>query len=379
MPEGLPRVVVDLEKLRHINCGLGRFSLHLAEELLRIAAGRFQPVFFLPPDTERHFPRGGFERRDVAVWKKEGFAQLYRPFVQPWLPPSEIALWHVTNQASKYLPLDLRVPVLLTIHDLSFLHEAPVAGREGEIRRKLAAIQRKVDRAAALATDSEYVAEDVRRHLDVGGRAVHVVPLGISPPPAAAARRPAFVPEGGFLLTVGNSLPHKNFHVLLEMLEKLPGDRLVIAGKKATPYGEFLDREVARRGLGERVFLPGEVSDGDRQWLYENCTAFLFPSLTEGFGLPVLEAMQCGRPVFVSRNTSLPEIAGDFGVYFDSHDPEAMAATLREGLQRAAADGQLGPRLRRHAAGFSWAATAEGYARIYASLTRQPLPAAPGN
>ncbi len=69
MPERPPRVVVDLEKLRHINCGLGRFSLHLAEELLRVAPGRFRPVFFLPPGAERHLPATGYDRVGVAFWK----------------------------------------------------------------------------------------------------------------------------------------------------------------------------------------------------------------------------------------------------------------------------------------------------------------------
>jgi len=118
------------------------------------------------------------------------------------------------------------------------------------------------------------------------------------------------------------------------------------------------------------VVMPGEVSDTDRQWLYEHCEAFLFPSLTEGFGLPVLEAMQCGRPVFVSRATSLPEIAGEHGFYFDSYDAAAMAAVLADGLRRFRADRDAAERLKRHAAGFSWAAMAEGYARVYEQVIR---------
>jgi glycosyltransferase involved in cell wall biosynthesis len=370
MPSGPPRVVIDLEKLRHINCGLGRFALHLAEEVLRIAPGRFRPVFFLPPGATAHLPAGGFERMPVAFWKKEHLARLVRPVVRSFLPPPDVALWHVTNQTSKYLPLDPRIPVVLTIHDLTFLHEAPQEGREREITRKLAAIARKARRAAAIVTDSQWVADDIRRHVPLDCRPVHVVPLGIAPPTPAAASRPAFVPAGRFLLSIGNSLPHKNFHVLLDLLERLPDDRLVIAGKKQTPYGGFLEREVARRGLTGRVVMPGEVSDPDRQWLYEHCEAFLFPSLTEGFGLPVLEAMQCGRPVFVSRATSLPEIAGAHGYYFDSYDAAAMAAVLADGLRRFRADRDAAERLKRHAAGFSWAAMAEGYARVYEQVIR---------
>jgi glycosyltransferase involved in cell wall biosynthesis len=371
MTAPLPRVVIDLEKLRHINCGLGRFSLHLGKEMLAVAPGRFEPVLLLPKDGERHFPDGGYDTIHIAPWKKEAVRRLYRPLARPFLPAPRIGLWHMTNQMSKYLPLDPRIPVLLTIHDLNFLHEACHDEQVGKIARKLADIQTKIDRAAAVVTDSQFVADDVATHLELGGRPISVVPLGLSPPPAAAAERPAWLPAGPFLLTVGNCLAHKNFHVLFDLIDHLPDRRLVIAGKKATPYGEFLGRELSRRRLAGRAVLPGEVSDADRQWLYENCEAFLFPSLTEGFGFPVLEAMHAGCPVFMARTTCLPEIAGDHGFYLESFDPAAMAAAFTAGLAAFRADPEFGPRARAHAATYSWAATARGYARVYESLFSQ--------
>ena len=368
----LPRVVVDLEKIRHINTGLGRFSLHLGRELLNAARGRFQPVFFLPRGAERHFPTGGFDLIDAAEWKKESLRRFVRPIVQPLLPQPAVDLWHVSNQASKYLPLDRRIPVVLTIHDLNFLHEGPPERRRWEIRRKLAAVQRRIDRAAAVVTVSQFTADDVQSHLNLKGRPVHVVPNGMAPPPAASAVRPAFLTEGPFLLTVGNVLPHKNFRVLIGLMERLPGRRLVIAGKKATPYGAAIEREIARRGLGDRVIMPGEVSDGDRQWLYEHCEAFLFPSLAEGFGFPVLEAMQCGKPVFLSRATSLPEIGGENGFYFESYEPESMARVFHAGMARVDNTAGFTETLHIHAASFTWASAAERYAQVYDRVLSPP-------
>ena len=280
----------------------------------------------------------------------------------------------MTNQMSKYLPLDPRVPVVLTINDLNFLHEAPHDEQVGKIARKLSDIQAKIDRAAAVVTDSQFVADDVASQLRLGGRPIHVVPLGLSPPPPAAAERPAWLPPGPFLLTVGNCLAHKNFHVLLDLLEKLPDRRLVIAGKKATPYGDFLGREVSRRRLEGRAILPGEVRDADRQWLYEHCEAFLFPSLAEGFGFPVLEAMQAGRPVFMARTTCLPEIAGEHGFYLDSFEPSAMAASFTAGMTAFDADPDAAHRGQAHAATYRWGATARGYARVYESIVGQNAP-----
>jgi glycosyltransferase involved in cell wall biosynthesis len=370
-----PRVVIDLEKLRYINCGLGRFSLYLARELLAAGHGRIEPVLFLPRSARDLFAAAAPECLLVRPWKKEAVAGLVRPLVQPFLGRRRFDLWHVTNQMSKYLPLDARVPVLLTIHDLNFLHESPAEGHSREERdrddqRKLADIQRKVDRATAIATVSQFVADDIRARLAIRGRPVHVVHNGLAAPAAASATAPAWAPPGPFLLTVGNCLPHKNFHALFELLGQLPEERLVIAGKKTTPYGEFLEQEAVRRGLAPRVTMPGEVSDGDRQWLYENCRAFLFPSLTEGFGLPVIEAMQCGKPVFLSRRTSLPEVAGDLGFYWDTFEPEAMLAVYREGIARYAADPEAARRRRDHARHFSWRRTAEDYLGIYADLLR---------
>ncbi len=365
---GLPRVVIDLEKLRHINCGLGRFSLHLGREIIALADGRFEPVFFLPSGAESHFAAGGWSKMIVAPWKKEAVQRLVRPFMAPLLPRPSIAVWHATNQMSRYQPLDHRVPVVLTIHDLNFLHEAPHDEKLQVIDRKLADIQRKVDRASVIVTDSEYVAADVAKHVTLRDKPVQVVPLGVPVAVEAAAGRPPFLPPGPFLFTVGNCLAHKNFHVLFDLLERLPGQRLVVAGKKATPYGEFLEREIVSRRLADRVVMPGEVTDADRQWLYEQCEAFLFPSLTEGFGFPVLEAMQCGKPVFLSRRTSLPEIAGDHGFFFDSYDGDAMAGVYWSGMGRFHSDPAKAAAARAHAAGFSWRRMARGYADVYAAV-----------
>ena len=368
MPHALPRIVIDLEKLRHINCGLGRFSLHFAREMLRLAPGRFEPVFLLAEGTERHLPAEGYGRIAVAPWKKEFVMRRLRPFLRPFLRPSPIDLWHATNQMSKYLPLDERVPVVLTIHDLTFLHETPHDEQLRRIERKLADLQAKVNRACAIVTDSQYVADDVKAHLAVGDRPVHVVHLGVSPAPAAAVDRPTFLPPGPFVLTVGNCLAHKNFHVLLDLIDRVPDVRLVIAGKKLTPYGEFLGREIARRGLEDRAIMPGEVCDADRQWLYEHCEAFLFPSLTEGFGFPALEAMQCGKPTFLSRMTCLPEIAGRHAFYFDAFDATSMAATYEAGMAAFRSDAGYADRVQAHAASFGWAQTARGYWRVYESI-----------
>ena len=159
----------------------------------------------------------------------------------------------------------------------------------------------------------------------------------------------------------------KNFHVLPALLA---GNNfiLVIAGiTKSKSYRLEILKEAARYGVEKRVVFTGPVSENDKQWYYKNCEAFVFPSLAEGFGLPVLEAMYFGKPVFLSTYTSLPEIGGDVSYYFQSFDKEDMQLTLKQGLQNYKAPG-VSERIIERAASFSWKESAMKYLDVYRSL-----------
>jgi len=230
-----------------------------------------------------------------------------RPVVQPLLPRSDLALWHITHQAAKYLPLDSRIPVLLTIHDLNFSHDdagnvakPPLSGHH---RRKRSAVQRLIDRACAITTDSTYVADHVRAFLDVGDRPLHVFPLGLAGPPQASATRPSFLPPGPFFLSIGNFLPHKHFRVLIRLIEAMPEAWL------------------------ENVSLCHDARAFQR----------------------LQEAM-----VF----------------FFHSFEAEAMAKVIETGLHSATADAGWSEKARRHASRYSWAKTALTYATLYDSAAQ---------
>ena len=373
-PDRLPRVVIDLEKLRHINCGLGRFSLYLARELLARSDNCFKPVFFLPDGSDHYFtdtPNANYSSIKVHPWNKESFQRWVRPIARHFNKARRPALWHVTHQTSKYLPFDDRVPVVLTVHDLNFLNMMDSGYRPEQIHRRLARVQKLVTRASAIVTVSEYTATDLAKHINVESKTIHVVPNGLTPPSEIIRNRPSWAPKSPFIFSIGNFLRHKNFHTLIEMMKYLPGYKLVIAGKKETPYGKKVAQKTEYSKLTSRVLLPGIVSDTERAWLYQNCDAFVFPSLTEGFGFPVLEAMQFGKPVVMSNRTSLPEIAGDSGSFFPSYEPIEMAKSVQSTLRAFQSDPQLATRSRQHAARFSWKAAAEGYAHVYQTVLEQ--------
>ncbi len=370
-PGGRPRIVVDLTKLKTLHSGLGQFSLYLARALARAAAPGMTPEFLVARRNHELLDDTGVRQSFIHPWMKESFVKHVRPWLRRLTPLARrYDLWHATTQLAKYLPLDDSVPVVLTIHDLNFLRE-----RDAEIcTRNLRRIQRLVDRASVVTTISRFVAEEVREHLDLGTRPLRVVYNGLIGAGLSSAAPPAFVDDRPFFFSIGDVVAKKNFHVLLRLLPGLPQFRLIVAGNDRTDYAQEIRRLATEAGVSDRVLLPGIVSDATRCWLYQHCAAFFFPSLTEGFGLPVVEAMSLGKPVFLSRLTSLPEVGGELAFYWDSFDADHMLRVFRDGMAAYAANPQYPVQLANHAAQFSWDKAAAEYVAIYRNVLQDAKP-----
>jgi glycosyltransferase involved in cell wall biosynthesis len=316
--------------------------------------------------------RNGQLLRDVALpkvyvrpWMKERVLRYIRPCARRFITvPSRYALWHATSQCTKYLPLDPRVPMVLTIHDLNFLREEPPEKIAANLRR----VQALVDRAAAITTISHFVASEVREHLELEGKPLRVIYNGLAAQEHPDAARPAFIGRRPFLLSLSDISRKKNFHVLIALLTRLPEYSLVVAGNDRNGYAGEIRRMSVAAGVADRVVLPGVVSDATRCWLYRSCAAFLFPSLTEGFGLPVVEAMSFGKPVFLSRCTSLPEIGGPLAFYWQSFRSEHMFRVFQHSMAVYAKDATYPARLTVHAKQFSWAKAAAEYLNLYGEV-----------
>jgi glycosyltransferase involved in cell wall biosynthesis len=356
------KVLVDLGKLSNLEVGLGEVSRRFGEELGRQldsgAAPDLAVDLLVPPTFHRRFGR------EVRTRKIQAHHRI--------LPVGGgYDVWHELHQDSSLRPASPRSRLLLTIHDLNFLYEKEPA----KARRRLAALQVKVDRAALVTAISQFTAHEVRSHLHLKGRPVEVIFNGVPDISAAPSTRPAFLPEGRpFLFTICHLTAKKNVHVLLDLARLVPGRLFVLAGDSATPYGRMLQKRLGDERI-PNVLLPGKVSDQEKNWLHQNAEGFLFPSLFEGFGLPVVEAMSCGKPVFTSRETALPEIAGDGGFFFDSFDPAGMEKALREGMEAfRSAPEACANRARRNAARFRWDATVTRYLDLYRRLAGLAVP-----
>ena len=164
------------------------------------------------------------------------------------------------------------------------------------------------------------------------------------------------------MFTIGLLSVQKGFHLLPALLENNDYE-LAIAGIE-TPHRQTILEEAKKYNCQGRVHIIGPVSENDKTWYYQNCTAFLFPSIAEGFGLPVIEAMHFGKPVFLSRFTSLPEVGGEAAYYFDNFDPDHMQEVFNEGMKDFEERGRAGEMIKQ-ADKFSWSRAANEYIALY--------------
>jgi len=276
-------------------------------------------------------------------------------------------------------PVRGRFRRVVTIHDLLY-RVVPDAhfGVLGLGMRVL--IPAAAHRSHRVIVDSQSTRADVRRYLHVPERKLDVVELGVgrtpSGPaePAAALRERHDLGNRPVVLSVSAKRPHKNLMRLLEAVAAIAADKrpvLMVPGYP-TPYEAQLRERIEALGLGGDVRLLDWVSDPELEGLYALAGVFVFPSLYEGFGLPVLEAMRRDVPVACSNRGSLPEVAGDAALLFDPQDPRAITAAIERVLGDPSEARRLREAGRVQAARFTWAATARATAASYERALSPP-------
>ncbi len=399
------RIGIDYTAAARQRAGIGRYTRELISALLALDSGpedARQYVIFaatggLKPRTLRAEPtRLNSSQAQAEAWNLKPRARVRVrtiPLTDDWLA----RLWHrlrlpipvevVTGPLDVFYSPDFVLPptllstrALLTVHDLSFLHypEAFVPSLRRYLER---VVPRSIARADLVLADSAHTRSDIVSHFGVSPDKIEVLYSGFAahfrpePEPGERERLQARygIADRPYVLSVGTLQPRKNYVRLIHAFSALkpetmkPGSQLVIAGGRGWLYDDIL---AAAEEHGDRVRILGFVDEADLPALYRSAALFVFPSLYEGFGLPVLEAMACGVPVVCSNASSLPEVAGDAALLVDPFDVDGLSRAMGRVLEDEGLRGEMVARGLAQAARFTWDGAARQLLAVFDVLGR---------
>jgi glycosyltransferase involved in cell wall biosynthesis len=279
-------------------------------------------------------------------------------------------------------PLLVRTPIVVTVHDVSFIEHPEYF--TGSRRRQLRlTVGRTVRRAASILTVSEFSRSAILRAYDIDPDKVRAIPNAANPDfrvigreRAQNAVRERLHFDAPFVFSVGDLQPRKNQIGLIAAFSKLLIDNpqlkhhLVLTGKETWFTPKVLAAAHAS-GFASRIHVTGFVSDEDLLELYNACDCFVFPSFYEGFGLPILEAMACGRAVACSNTSSMPEVADGAGLLFDPHQIGEITRALKDILLDSELRGRMERLGLQRAASFTWKKSARATLDVYKEVVNQ--------
>ena len=367
---GYMRIVIDARMLYWT--GVGRYTKALLDQLARLDHENEYVVLTRPADRGLWEPAVGavnFRRVEVDINPYTLSEQLRLPGVIESLRPDVV---HFTTANG---PVTYRGAQVVTVHDLTLLDYDTSRGSAWKrlayrLKRPVFRwiVQRKVAAAQAVIVPTQYVKDELGRRFGVAAERVTVTWEAADKNLAAPEPVERLGVGRQFLFNVGNVYPYKNMGLALEALKiltpKYPELRLVSTARP-DEFRAQLETRARELGVADRVVWTGFVSDGELVTLYREAAAYVYPSLSEGFGLQVLESMVQGLPVVAARASCLPEIGGEAALYFDPRNAAEMAARVAEVLD------DEGLRTRLRAAGleqaklFSWEKLARTTLAVY--------------
>ncbi len=351
------------------------YSVHVIREMLRQGQGHDFRLY-----TNGAPPEGLFDGADIRSIRFRLLWTHARLSAEMAIHPPDVLF-----VPAHVLPLVHPRASVVTVHDLGYL-SYPEAHTPADRRYLDWSTRWNARQAAAVLADSQATKADLVRAYGARANKIHVIYLGrddslkqVTNPLRLAAVKAKYDLAHRYLLYVGTLQPRKNLARMVEAFERLCSRpqmadvQLVLAGKQGWLY-DALFAQVSRAGLGDRVVFPGYIPDKDLPALLSAATAFVFPSLYEGFGLPVLEAGGCGVPVITSNTSSLPEVAGDAALLVDPHDVDAIA----EAMYRIVTDRELAAELARrgheNVKRFSWEKCASETLAVLESVAQPKKP-----
>lgn len=378
------RIGIDLSAAVTQGGGIGRYTRELVQALVQIDTVN-QYRFFSSKQPQPLLVPGAIPKGENIQYRQSPLTDHwhYRLWYRLRLPlpvqllTGKIDLFHSPDFVLP--PLLPKVPSLLTVHDLSFLH-FPETFPPTLVAYLQRVVPWSIKRADHIVADSEATKRDLTHLWQVPVEKITVLLSGVNPkfqPVSHTAvlktmRQKYDIGDTPYLLSVGTIQPRKNYKFLIQafkpVAEKFPHN-LIISGGKGWLYDEMI-AEIEAQQLQGRVKFIGFVEDSDLPALYSDADLFLFPSLYEGFGLPLLEAMGCGTPVLSSNASSLPEVGQNTAVYLPPTDRQLWCETIIDLLENEAKRLTLSRQGISHVTDWTWQKTAVQLLKIYQNVSQ---------
>jgi glycosyltransferase involved in cell wall biosynthesis len=377
------RVGLDVSLVAGERAGGGQYAVQLARALSAVDPGvsyLLYPVFYYivhPEYPQAQLPEAGNMRVAFQDLRPRDVMTFWRPDAPAMFKEWLLGPVDVVHSTTFCVPRFRLRPkrLVVTIYDLSFITH-PALHLPANVEHCLAGTRLAIEHADAIIAISEHTRRDLIERMAAPAERITVTPLAhdasfaavTDPRRLAAVRKRYRLPEH-FILFLGALEPRKNLPRLLEAYAGLPAAirrdvELVVAGMSGW-LNESIRGQVSELGLDRSVHFAGYVDPDDLSTLYSLASMLAYPSLYEGFGLPVLEAMACGTPVLTSNVSSLPEVAGDAATLVDPVDVASIESGLRTMLESPSLRADLAERGRARAATFSWDRCARQTLEVY--------------
>lgn len=358
----MKHIVIDARELR---TGSGRYVERMIHYLQEVDSAHRYTILVKPADFEGWRPSNANFTKVICPYKEftfseqTGFLQqlnklradlVHFPFVQQPILYRGLSVTTIQDLTTARFRNPTKNPVVFTIKQMVYKFVNRYVARKARL----------------LITPSEFVKHDIAQFAGISEDKITVTyeaATELPRPPEPIE----YLQNQRFIMYLGRPLPHKNLWRLVEAYRLLqpdfPGLKLVLASKKDEAYRMIEDR-IKKEGI-EGVIFTDFISDNALLWLYQHCEAYIFPSLSEGFGLPALEAMAHGAPLVSTNATCSPEIYGDAAHYFNPLDVNDMAAKIKEVLENPDLRKELIEKGQKQAAKYSWRRMAEQTVAVY--------------
>lgn len=345
--------------MRYPNSGIATVFLNLAKGLARLKSDLVINYFGPVDELKKNIPQNQIISRQAGHKFVEFFSKNYD-------------LIHVSHQLSSYFNKNYsRSKKIVTLHDLNFLHENLPARK---MRKMINTVNKNLQYADFIVCISQFVKQDFNKNKHLFTlkklKSVEVIYNGIEFPNVelCESNKYPFLRDKKYLLNIGVLFPKKNQLSLIRMLNHLEYDLVLVVSGSKKDYENQVLNEIKELNLENRVHIVRDITNEDKFSLLKDCEALCQPSIAEGFGIPPIEAMYFGKPVFLSTFTSLPEVGGDIAFYFQNFDPQEMAREILQGIEKYKTQPELQKQSKDWALKFDYKVMAKQYLDLYEKI-----------